>query len=297
MVADHPFDCDCSALHQLIDEGWMWQLRFDNGITSAGFAIDAVASPFNREVSAETEWKQLLARYPSLSKQFANSRLVAPEAGLQTTSRMQRLATQIAGGNWALLPSSAGFVDPLHSTGIAHTLCGIERLTHILAEHWQKPTLTEQLASYGRLVRLEFELIDLLVHGCYASRKNFRVFTSFAMLYFAAATTYERRRLNDGVREGFLCADDAQYVAVVKSIWSQLPTHSEVNSMDTHHFEQEVARRLQPYNHAGLCDPAARNMYARTALPVDRQIIERSFNGKPQASLTPDDPTSPAACR
>jgi hypothetical protein len=30
----------------------------------------------------------------------------------------------------------------------------------------------------------------------------------------------------------------------------------------------DVARELRPYNHAGLCDPAARNMYRFTAAPV-----------------------------
>ena len=245
----------------------MWQLRFDNGITSAGFVID---SSTDRGVDASPlgEWRRILDRYPSLAQQFADSRQIAPADGLHATRRMQRLASQVAGGNWALLPNAAGFVDPLHSTGIAHTLCGIERLTRIFAEHWRKPTMAEQLTSYSRLVRQECELIDLLVHGCYATRKNFRAFTAFSMLYFAAATTYERRRLDDGVRDGFLCADDPQFVAIVKSLWTQLPIQSEYKSTAVDQFEQSVAWRLRPYNYAGLCDPAVRNMYARTALPT-----------------------------
>jgi FADH2 O2-dependent halogenase len=34
---EHPFCCDHAALHQVIDEGWMYQLPFNNGVTSAGF--------------------------------------------------------------------------------------------------------------------------------------------------------------------------------------------------------------------------------------------------------------------
>ena len=42
------------------------------------------------------------------------------------------------------------------------------------------------------------DLVDKLVSGCYAARGNFRLFTAFAMLYFAAATTDERRRAASG---------------------------------------------------------------------------------------------------
>ena len=32
---DHPFPADAAALHHVFDGGWMWVLRFDNGVTSA----------------------------------------------------------------------------------------------------------------------------------------------------------------------------------------------------------------------------------------------------------------------
>src|SRR5207247_4674662 len=34
-----PYTDDWSAVHHLIDEGWMYSLRFDHGVTSAGFAL------------------------------------------------------------------------------------------------------------------------------------------------------------------------------------------------------------------------------------------------------------------
>lgn len=267
-LQDHPFYCDYAALHQLFVEGWMWQLRFDNGITSAGFAIDNAEYPAQIGGSVSSEWEFMLSRYPSLAQQFAGSRLVPPFKNLWTMGRMQRLAARAAGENWALLPSAAGFIDPLHSSGIAHTLCGIERLARLLDEHWQSPRLATELAAYDRRVHQEFELIDLMVHGCYATRRNFRLFAAFAMSYFICATTYERRRLHQGVREGFLCADDSELADVVKALWRLRPDQDSASDREIDEFELEVAQRLEPYNNAGLCDPQVRNMYARTALPV-----------------------------
>src|SRR5206468_10436484 len=34
-----PYPDDWAAVHHLIDEGWMYSLRFDHGVTSAGFLL------------------------------------------------------------------------------------------------------------------------------------------------------------------------------------------------------------------------------------------------------------------
>ncbi|MEP7344690.1 MAG: FAD-dependent oxidoreductase, partial [Gemmatimonadaceae bacterium] len=38
-LPDGPYPDDWAAVHHLIDEGWMYSLRFDDGVTSAGFAL------------------------------------------------------------------------------------------------------------------------------------------------------------------------------------------------------------------------------------------------------------------
>ena len=35
-----PYPIDDAALHHVFDGGWMWVLRFGNGVTSAGIAVD-----------------------------------------------------------------------------------------------------------------------------------------------------------------------------------------------------------------------------------------------------------------
>ena len=38
-LPDGPYPDDWAAVHHLIDEGWMYSLRFDDGVTSAGFSL------------------------------------------------------------------------------------------------------------------------------------------------------------------------------------------------------------------------------------------------------------------
>ncbi|MCO6454278.1 MAG: tryptophan 7-halogenase [Pirellulaceae bacterium] len=270
-VGEHPFPCDQAALHHLLDEGWMWQLRFDNGVTSAGFVLRGDAWPAAGTMSPTEQWHACLERYPSLTRQFARARLVAPAGGVQRSGRLQRLASQIAGPDWVLLPHTAGFIDPLHSTGIAQTLCGIERLARALAGHWDRPSLSGELAEYARCVRRELELIDELVAGCYAARGRFDLFVPFSMLYFAAATTYERRRMRGEMPAGaaLLCADDDHLQRLVRGTRQRLDSAAAGSGgSSAEKFAASVAADLAPYNSAGLLDPACRNMYRYTALPA-----------------------------
>ncbi len=268
-VQDHPFACDAAALHQVFDEGWMYQLRFDNGVTSAGFSLNLEKRPDDVRLSAEEEWKGLMNRYPSIAAQFAEARLVGPPGGLQKSGRLQRCATQIAGDNWVLLPYTAGFIDALHSTGIAHTLCGVERVVRILECHWKRDSLNANLQRYAATVQQEIELIDQLVHGCYSAMPVFDLFVSFSMLYFAAATTYERRRNSGEDASGlsFLGADDAQFRNLITQarVWlfEALNASDPIEAAD--HFRDQMARLVAPYNTAGLFDPTVQNMYRYTA--------------------------------
>ncbi|MCI0357509.1 MAG: tryptophan 7-halogenase, partial [Planctomycetaceae bacterium] len=190
--------------------------------------------------------------------------------------RLQRRMARGAGENWALLPHTFGFIDPLHSTGIAQSLRGIERLVAILRDHWLKPTLAAALARYAETLDREIELIDKLVSGCYLGRRNFRLFTAFAMLYFATTTVSEHRRAMSlagaadpfDINSAFLLADDPRFRRLVNIAWQRVRELSLQPIVDPAHladFERFVAAGIEPYNIAGLCDSSAANMYRYTA--------------------------------
>ena len=270
-VGDHPFYCDHAALHQVFDDGWMYQLGFNNGVTSAGFVLDAAECPLDESLPIRQEWNDLLARYPSIAEQFAATEVVAPPGGIGRSRRLQRRMERMAGDNWALLPHTAGFIDPLHSTGIAQTLCGLRRLAAIFREHWQKPSLPAALAGYAATIDRELTMIDKLVSACYLGRRNFHLFTACAMLYFAAAHTSEQRRLAGLVppEASFLLADDDAFRELVFSAWRrvrELAALADPSPPAISDFERFIARGLAPYNSCGLCDPGARNMYRYTAI-------------------------------
>ena len=120
-----PYPPDAAALHHVFPGGWIWMLRFNNGLTSAGAAItDPVAAAIAAETPAES-WRKLLAMLPSVQEQFRDARAMLPFVHAPTLAFRSR---QVAGSRWALLPSAAGVIDPLLSTGFPLTLLGIKRI-------------------------------------------------------------------------------------------------------------------------------------------------------------------------
>lgn len=261
----HPFCCDAAAVHHVLDDGWMWQLRFDDDTVSSGFVTD---SRTQRQPTHPVQyWQHQLQRFPFLREQYAEAEIIRPADGLRTTGRLQRLTTQAAGSNWAALPGTAGFIDPLHSTGIAHTLFGVRRLADVILHESAPEHRSDRLAAYSGRVIDELFLIDELVEGCYAALPDFRLWCAWCMLYFAAVTSMEQSG-PDG-DPSFLRADDAAFRSMVSRARKQLSTTIACgrSSSASTGFEQWLRDAIKPWNHVGLLDPQCRGMYSRTAAP------------------------------
>ncbi|MBI5757657.1 MAG: hypothetical protein HZA46_03970 [Planctomycetales bacterium] len=265
VVKDHPYDCDDAALHHVFDGGWMWVLPFNNGVTSAGFMLDAERFPLEQSLSAADEWQAWLRQFPSIAWQFADAKLTSVCGGIRRTGRLQRRATQVADSNWAMLPLTVYSLDALHSTGNAHTLVSIERLVRAL-ELDDPDERTAALSRYASAIHNELSLLDQHVHGGYQSFARFDLFASFAMFYFAAATVSEDRRRRGLAQpsDQFLLANDLRFRSLVDQHHRELCRLAGGGSPsddDVRRFQESVASGLTPYNIAGLCDPAKRNMY------------------------------------
>jgi FADH2 O2-dependent halogenase len=258
-TVEHPFPCDAAALHHIIDHGWMWVLRFDNGITSAGFSLDPEAHSLRPDESPQEEWDRLLADYPALQRQFVSAERIRPWA---RTSRLQRRLTRAAGPDWALLPHAAGFLDAWLSPGIAQTLFAVNRLGGILSEwrHAHAVRRTRELRDYGAAVLNELAWVDEITGTCFACFDRFDVLTTVSMLYFVAAIyCEERERAGKASPDAaFLLADDPAYRAIAADVVMQAPT---LPAGEAHRLAARFRDAVAPYNTAGLCDPARRNMY------------------------------------
>ena len=169
-TANHPYRCDDATLHQIIDGGWMWIIRFDNAITSAGFSLDPDKHPLRSDETAEEEWHRLLHTYPSLARQFSHSEPTRP---FVRTGRLQRRLSQPAGSDWAMLPHTAGFLDAWLSPGIAQTLFAVNRLGRILAEERTGRGPERRLLEYNVTVLRELAWVDEITGTCFACFDRF----------------------------------------------------------------------------------------------------------------------------
>ncbi|MBX3450635.1 MAG: tryptophan 7-halogenase [Planctomycetaceae bacterium] len=263
--AEHTFDCDHAALHQLLDEGWMWQLRFDHGVTSVGFVIESPDQPTG---SPEEQAAWFLDRYPTLKWQFADTEVVDPPGRWLSTGRLQRLWSTAAGEDWALLPHTAGFIDPMHSTGIGQSLFGVESLAELLGREMSPSERQAGLVAYSQRVPAEIRAIDGYVAACYAARQQMPAFVAAVMLYFAAVTTCERRRLRDEPTT-FLATDDRELTGTLTEAASRIIEARPRTRAEADELVAMVRSAIRPWNTARLLEPAIANMYSYTALPAD----------------------------
>jgi FADH2 O2-dependent halogenase len=255
-VTGHPYRCDDAALHHVFDGGWMWVLPFDNGVTSAGFALDPDRFPRESSGSPEEEWAAMMARLPSVAEQFAQARPIVP---WRQTGRMQRRFSRSSGRNWVMLPNTAAFHDPLHSTGNTFTLIGIERLIDMFERCWQQPTLADELQKYDSIIQQEIEFVDRIVSGSFAGFREFEKMIAISMFYFATAIWSEEERRAGRCLRGapFLSAHRPE---LREALWQATRDICDP-AISSEEFTQKIREAIRPFNRVGLCDPSRRNMY------------------------------------
>jgi FADH2 O2-dependent halogenase len=250
-----PYPVDDAALHHVFDGGWMWVLRFGNGVTSAGVAVtDALASDL-RVADGEPAWHRLLERFPTVRDQFAGAR---PTRRFDWMPRVSYRAAVAAGPRWAMLPSAAAFVDPLFSTGFPLTLLGIERLAALLESGaFFEPSGAQSLAAYSATTLAEADHTARFVAGCYAGFPRFDDFVQYSMFYFAAASFAEmaRRVAPERAAAGFLRAGDSEFASALCSL------SPAVSRREPGELADGVRRAVDAVNIAGLCDAEKRNWY------------------------------------
>jgi len=253
-----PYPVDDAAVHHIFDGGWVWVLLFNNGIASAGVAaVDAVAAQL-RLGEGEPAWNRLLDLIPSLREQFSAAAAVQP---FRHIPRLRFCSARIAGHRWALLPSAAGFVDPLLSTGFPLALLGVARLTEIFEHNWDSPHLASRLQSYSAQTNRELLAAARLIAALYATMNNFPVFTALTLLYFAAVSYSEAaRRLGKAhLAASFLLCDHPGFGPAFTRICEQ--AQHPLTATESADLLREIAATLEPINVAGLGRPERHNWY------------------------------------
>jgi FADH2 O2-dependent halogenase len=276
-----PYPDDWAAVHHVIDEGWMYSLRFDHGVTSAGFLLTprGAAALNAGERDAPSLWSSLLGKYPTVGALFDDATPLMPIA---FQPAIQHRLTRAAGERWVLMPHAYAFVDPLFSTGIAWGLRAVERLglAFEAASGSQRLPDRELLTRYDAALGVEADQIDRVVAGAYEAMAHFDLFAAQAMLYFGAVSFTEmRQRLipdESAAWSGFLGVGDPVLGTLPRESLARLRRitqgRGDVGSAEERAaFAAWMQAAIAPRNVVGLADPARRNLY-----PVDLDtLIER----------------------
>ena len=278
-MPEGPYPDDWAAVHHVIDEGWMYSLRFDDGVTSAGFLLTptGIASLKSSATSdAATLWHAMIRRYPTLETAFAEATPLMPVSFLPA---IQHRLTRAAGERWAMMPHAYAFVDPLFSTGIAWGLRAVERLA--LAFESAAPNRRvpdpDVLAHYDAALAAEADQIDRVVAGAYEAMAHFDLFVAQTMLYFATVSFAEvSQRLapkESAAWNGFLGVGDPVLeplpLEALRRLRQITQRRGEVGTSEERRgFVEWISQAIAPRNIAGLADPARRNLY-----PVDFDVL------------------------
>jgi FADH2 O2-dependent halogenase len=256
-----PYPIDASALHHVFDGGWIWVLRFDNGITSAGVAATEEASARYRLSDGKPAWHRLLDVLPSVRDQFDGAEVVEE---WRYSPRLPFRSDIVHGPGFALLPSAAAFIDPLFSTGFALTLLGIQRIASAIRDTWGTPEYESRIATHASATLAEADMAAELVGACYGLFDSFPLFTGLANFYLAAVSYAETcyRMGNPERASGFIAYKDSEFISGLRSCISEARRLRALGpEAETGAFVEMVARAIESRNIAGLANPARRNWY------------------------------------
>jgi FADH2 O2-dependent halogenase len=252
-----PYPMDDAAVHHVFDGGWMWALRFNNGVTSAGIVVTESLAKELKLSEGEAAWRRFLARFPSIAAQFADARAIREFTWAPHPAYRSEVA---AGEGWAMAPSAAAFVDPLFGPGMPMAALGVERLGRLLEENLGEDELNERLREYGRMTLAEADHTADFIAGCYAAFPRFELFTSLSMVYFAAAGYCEmaRRLGRNHLAQSFMAVDRPGFADATSRL-SRTLRHDD--HFDPSHFASQVKQKIDCLNVAGLCDRRKLNWY------------------------------------
>jgi FADH2 O2-dependent halogenase len=253
-----PYPVDTAALHHVFPGGWIWILRFANGITSAGAALTDPVAATVRAADGANAWARLLRTLPSVAEQFGGASATMP---LVHVPRLAFRTDRAAGPGWALLPSAAGVIDPLLSTGFPLTLLGVLRLLDVLEGTSPGVERDTALAEYERTTLAELDATEQLVAALYRTMDDPALFTRLSLLYFAAASFSEtaRRLGRPRLAPGFLLREHSSFGPALQACTEDVATARSGQARRA--LEARIDSAVEPIDTAGLLDQRRRNWH------------------------------------
>jgi FADH2 O2-dependent halogenase len=199
----------------------------------------------------------MLQEFPGIALQFRDAQAVTP---FHHSAKLAYRSGCWAGERWCQLPSAAGFIDPLLSTGFPLTLLGIHRMAEAIEKDWATDRFAFHISEIARESEVDFLAAEQLVAALYAQMHNFAIFRALTLLYFAAASfTESARRLGRNHSQGFLLREDPHFAKGLKEFCSR--AISGIDSANRNRFIEEITAFIEPINVAGLGRKGRRHWY------------------------------------
>ncbi len=281
LSTDTPYPIHAAAMHHLFEGGWMWVLRFNNGITSAGFAATQKVSEAFRFTEKETAWQRLLQSLPEVREQFHGAKAELP---LSFVPQLPFRSGTIRGSGWALLPAAAGFVDPLLSTGFPLSLLGVSRLARVFEESWKTSRFERDMETYAEQTDKDLLATGRLIGALYRCLDSFSTFRTISLLYFATASYSEtvRRLGRPELASSFLLRDHPHFGPESCRLLARV--NRKLTAQERRSLEADVYKLIEPFDVAGLSSRPRDHCYpvraedllaARTKLDVTPEQLQK----------------------
>jgi FADH2 O2-dependent halogenase len=178
---DQPSPWHQGTLHHVFDGGWLWVIPFDNQPRSAnsrcsvGLTLDPRKHPAS-DLSPQEEFDGFLARFPDVARQFTHAEPARPWT---STGRLQYSSKRVVGDRYCLASHAAGFVDPLYSRGLAHSLEVVNALGRRLIDAAHDGDWSTARFQYVEdLQQSLFDAHDDLTYASFVSFRDFELFNA-----------------------------------------------------------------------------------------------------------------------
>ena len=160
-----------------------------------------------------------------------------------------------------MLPSAAGIIDPLLSTGFPLTLLGLSRLLEVLETTVPGAEREAALKMYAETTQRELDITEQLVGALYACMADPALFKRLSLLYFAAASYSEtvRRLGRPQLAPGFLLNAHPRFGVELRECAAAAAVVPKGDRRSA--LVERIDRAIEPFDTAGLLDRSRRDWY------------------------------------
>ena len=157
-----------STLHHVFKDGWFWVIPFGkkNPICSVGLLLNRARYPHS-SVPPEKEFIHFAKKFPTVWKQLESAK---PIRKWISTGKLQYSSKNILGDRFCLSAHSAGFIDPLYSSGLNLSVMMVDLLAEKLLDAFKDNDFdTERFKPIEKTIKESLIHYDEMISNSYSS--------------------------------------------------------------------------------------------------------------------------------